>query len=68
MNSVLNLSVITGKPTDIFSFANTCTVSGHNYSPPLENSIDYMYFHVCKKKHSASPGQHIFMFLVSFER
>ena len=27
-----------------------------------------MYFHVCKKNYSASPGQHIFMFLVSFER
>ena len=27
-----------------------------------------MYFHVCNKNYSASPSQHIFMFLVSFDR
>ena len=27
-----------------------------------------MYFHVHKKKYPASPGQHILMFLISFER
>ena len=27
-----------------------------------------MYFHVCKKKYPASPGQHILLFSVSFER
>ena len=58
----------TAPKLDDFNNKSNTNYSGHNYSPPLENSIGLHVFSCLQEKYSASPGQHFFMFLVSFER
>ena len=52
----------------VWCAAFVCTLSCLNLYWTRDNKLSYLILSVCKKKYPASLGQHILLFLVSFER